>query len=157
GSSIGNFSPDGAVALLKQVRAASRGGALLIGVDAKKTKARLDAAYADALGVTAAFNLNALRHINRVVGAGFIEAHWRHAGFYNEAKGRIEMHLEAICEETIHLDGAKRSFLPGERIHSENSYKYARGEFEALLRASGYARSQVWSNAGEEFWVFLAR
>ncbi|MBL8521259.1 MAG: L-histidine N(alpha)-methyltransferase [Betaproteobacteria bacterium] len=157
GSSIGNFTPGAAVEFLRQVRGAAGGGALLIGVDAKKPKPRLDAAYADALGVTAAFNLNALRHINRVLKAGFTETNWRHAGFYNEALGRIEMHLEAVREETIQLDGMQRIFRAGERIHSENSYKYARREFEDLLRESGYQSIQAWSNAAQEFWVFLAR
>ena len=138
GSSIGNFAPDDAARFLAEMRGYTRGGGLLIGVDAKKDKRRLDAAYADALGVTAAFNLNALRHINRIVGANFVESAWRHIGNYNEAAGRIEMHLQATTEQQVVLDGSPRTFAAGEKIHSENSYKYSREEFEAMLRRAGF-------------------
>jgi dimethylhistidine N-methyltransferase len=156
GSSIGNFTPEAAAAFLAQTRAYASNG-LLIGVDAKKPKARLEAAYADALGVTAAFNLNALRHINRVLGCDFVESRWRHVGRYDEAMGRIEMHLESTEEQTVLIDGLPRRFARGERIHSENSYKYARREFEDLLRSAGYPDIRAWSNAEQEFWVFYAR
>ncbi len=155
GSSIGNFVPAQAVNFLRQMRAYANGG-LLIGVDAKKDKALLDAAYDDALGVTAAFNLNALRHINRVLGSNFDESLWRHVGGYNAALGRIEMHLEATQDQAVVIDGIERRFAQGERIHSENSYKYARDEFEALLRSAGFGEIQCWSNAANAFWVFYA-
>lgn len=155
GSSIGNFTPKSAVRFLKQMRQYATGG-LLIGVDAKKDKARLDAAYADALGVTAAFNLNALRHINRVIGSDFDEKKWRHVGQYNEALGRIEMHLEAIESQTVLIDDVARTYQAGERIHSENSYKYDDDEFAAMLREAGFADVQVWTNSEREFWVFYA-
>lgn len=157
GSSIGNFSPEEAVRFLWQMRRYCRdGGGLLIGVDAKKDKARLDAAYADALGVTSAFNLNALRHINRVIGANFVESRWRHVGAYNEVAGRIEMHLESTVAQSVDIDGVPRHFACGERIHSESSYKYSRAEFEAMLRSAGFDRITVWSNDEQAFWVFYA-
>lgn len=157
GSSIGNFAPDDAVEFLAQVRNYAGDGGLLIGVDAKKDANRLDAAYADALGVTAAFNRNALRHINRILAANFDEGRWKHVGRYNNALGRVEMHLESLDRQQVRLGGRVREFAAGERIHSENSYKYSRSEFEALLNRAGFVAQQVWTNEREEFWVFLAR
>ena len=156
GSSIGNFTPDAATRFLREMRQYTRGGGLLIGVDAKKEKARLDAAYADELGVTAAFNLNALRHINRVIGSDFQEENWRHVGTYNEAQGRVEMHLQSAAEQSVMIDGVPRIFKSGERIHSENSYKYGRKEFEEMLRAAGFGDVQVWTNDDQAFWVIHA-
>ena len=156
GSSIGNFAPPDAIRFLRDMRRYTMGGGLLIGVDSKKDKATLDAAYADALGVTAAFNLNALRHINRVIGADFVESGWRHVGAYNEALGRIEMHLQAISAQRVNIGGESRLFDAGERIHSENSYKYSREEFEAMLREAGFAKVTVWTDVDQAFWVFHA-
>jgi uncharacterized SAM-dependent methyltransferase len=135
---------------------ALHGGGLLIGVDAKKDKRILDAAYDDALGLTAAFNLNALRHINRTIGSNFDVAQWQHRGFYNAAEGRIEMHLESRVDQTVMIDGAPRVFTRGEGIHSENSYKYSQNEFESLLREAGFAHVRCWSNEVQSFWVFYA-
>lgn len=157
GSSIGNFTPTGATAFLRQIRDVTNGGGLLIGVDAKKDKQRLDAAYADALGVTAAFNLNALRHINRVIKADFDEAKWRHVGAYNAQLGRVEMHLESTVDQHVMIDGSARLFMCGERIHSENSYKYSQAQFEAMLREAGFSDVSVWTNVEQAFWVFYAR
>ncbi len=155
GSSIGNFTPDRAIDFLNQMRKYATGG-LLIGVDAKKSKASLDAAYDDALGVTSAFNLNALRHINRVIGSNFDEKKWRHIGQYNELHGRIEMHLEAIETQDVNIDGMVRNYEKGERIHSENSYKYNEAEFSGMLRQAGFADVKVWTNEAMAFWVFYA-
>ena len=157
GSSIGNFTPAAATQFLRQIRGYTEGGGLLIGVDAKKDKRRLDAAYADALGVTAAFNVNALRHINRVIKADFNELYWRHIGTYNEALGRVEMHLESVVEQSVMIGGIVRTFARGERIHSENSYKYSREQFEAMLREAGFSDMAVWTNSDHAFWVFYAR
>ena len=157
GSSIGNFTPPAATQFLRQMRDCTKNGGLLIGVDAKKDKRRLDAAYADALGVTAAFNLNALRHINRVIAADFNESQWRHVGAYNEQLGRIEMHLESVVEQSVTIGGSARRFARGERIHSENSYKYSRDEFEAMLIAAGYSDIDAWTDDEQAFWVFYAR
>lgn len=156
GSSIGNFTPPDALKFLRSIRAQANGG-LLIGVDSKKDKARLDAAYDDALGVTAAFNLNALRHINRVLGADFDESRWSHVGAYNEALGRIEMHLKARESQVVLLDGVARIFAQGEGIHSENSYKYHREEFSAMLNEAGFGDVRCFSNPAQEFWVFYAQ
>lgn len=155
GSSIGNFSPPSAARFLAEMRRYASGG-LLIGVDAKKDSRLLDAAYADALGVTAAFNLNALRHINRLLGSDFAESRWRHVGAYNPEWGRVEMHLEALQAQDVKIGPVSRHFARGERIHSENSYKYERGEFEALLRAAGFGEIRCWSNPAAAFWVFFA-
>ena len=155
GSSIGNFTPPNAVKFLRQMRRYATNG-LLIGVDAKKEKAKLDAAYADALGVTAAFNLNALRHINREIGSDFVESRWRHVGQYNESLGRIEMHLESLVAQAVNIDGVARQFAMGERIHSENSYKYSETEFESILREAGFTQVRVWTDSANAFWVFWA-
>ena len=134
GSSIGNFTPDEACAFLRRARAqCGNDGALLIGIDLVKDKAILDAAYDDELGVTAAFNLNLLRHVNRLLGADFDVRQWRHLGFFNEAKSRIEMHLEARAALTVTWQGAARRFVAGERIHTENSYKYRPHAISALI------------------------
>jgi dimethylhistidine N-methyltransferase len=157
GSSIGNFAPAEAVRFLAQMRRYTAGGGLLIGVDAKKDKRLLDAAYDDALGVTAAFNLNALRHINRVIGADFDESQWRHVGAYNESLGRIEMHLESAHDQSVMIGETLRVFARGERIHSENSYKYSRDQFESMLGEAGFSDIQVWTDNAGAFWVFHAR
>ncbi len=159
GSSIGNFAPDEAVAFMGEIRrhcAPRPGSGLLIGVDAKKDKALLDAAYDDELGITAAFNRNALLNLNRQFGFDFALDGYAHRGFYNEAQGRIEMHLESLREQEVRLGERTRRFAAGERIHTENSYKYARGEFEALLRRAGFDRIRAWSAAGEAYFVFYA-
>ncbi len=158
GSSIGNFTPEESIDLLASIQrhCAGRTGGLLIGVDGKKEKARLDAAYDDSLGVTAAFNRNALLHLNRRFGFDFRMDAYAHRGFYNEALGRIEMHLEARDEERVNLGGTLRSFARGERIHTESSYKYGPGEFEALLRTAGFASVREWSSPDGGYSVFYA-
>jgi dimethylhistidine N-methyltransferase len=159
GSSIGNFLPDDAVWFLKQVRAhcATDDCGLLIGVDAKKDKARLDAAYDDALGVTAAFNLNALRNVNRLIGSDFDVGDWQHRGFYNDAMGRIEMHLEAKRAVKVRVRGELRAFAVGERVHTENSYKYSPEQFEAILREAGFRDPKLWQDEKRDFSVFYAK
>ena len=156
GSSIGNFTPANATKFLAQMRRHTEGGGLLIGVDARKDKRRLDAAYADALGVTAAFNLNALRHINRVIASDFDETQWRHVGAYNEQFGRVEMNLESFIDQNVTIDGNARVFAQGERIHSENSYKYTKTEFDSMLREAGFSNITMWSDSEQAFWVFYA-
>lgn len=138
GSSIGNFAPDDARRLLREAHAAAQGGALLIGVDLVKPRAILEAAYDDRLGVTAAFNLNLLRHLNRLLGADFDPPGWRHVAFYDEAAARIEMHLQARHAQRVCWRGGERQFAAGERIHTENSYKWTLPVFDALLHAAGW-------------------
>ena len=158
GSSIGNFMPDEALWFLKQIRAhcTSQGSGLLIGIDAKKDSARLDAAYDDALGVTSAFNLNTLINVNRLLGTNFDVRNWQHRGFYNAAMGRIEMHLEARQPVNVKVRGANRAFTKGERIHTENSYKYAPEHFRALLVEAGFVEPKLWQDEGRDFNVFYA-
>lgn len=157
GSSIGNFGPEDALRLLREAHAISAGGALLIGVDLVKPRALLEAAYDDALGVTAAFNLNVLRHLNRLLDADFELRDWRHVASWDERASRIEMHLEARRAVTVHWRGGERRFALGERIHTENAYKWEAGAFEALLHAAGWrAGVQCWSDAQSWFGVFLA-
>jgi dimethylhistidine N-methyltransferase len=160
GSSIGNFAPDDAVAFLASVLehcVPRAGSGLLIGVDAKKDTRLLDAAYDDALGVTAAFNRNALLHLNRRFGFDFALDGFVHRGFYAASAGRIEMHLEAARDQVVRLGESNRRFARGERIHTENSYKYGRGEFEALLRRAGFETIRTWASPGDGYFVFYAR
>jgi dimethylhistidine N-methyltransferase len=160
GSSIGNFTPDEALAFLRSVRvhcAAVPGSGLLIGVDAPKDRARLVAAYDDALGVTAAFNRNALLHVNRVLGCAFDPGAFRHVARYDEDHGRIEMHLEATRDCAVSLDGAERRFARGERIHTENSYKYAPHAFRRMLGDAGFGEVVTWQDEAGDFAVHYAR
>jgi dimethylhistidine N-methyltransferase len=158
GSSIGNFSPEQAVAFLRGLRAnAGADGGLLIGVDLIKDSAVLDAAYDDALGVTAGFNLNMLRHLNHLIGADFDVGQWQHRAFFNAAESRIEMHLEARSALTVRWDGGERHFARGERIHTEDSYKYTRQSFVGLLERAGFATAQVWTDPANWFAVIHAR
>jgi dimethylhistidine N-methyltransferase len=156
GSSIGNFAPDAALRLLRQARELAAGGALLIGVDLLKPKAMLEAAYDDDLGVTAAFNLNLLKHLNRLLGADFAVRDWRHVALFDADQSRIEMHLEARRSLRVRWRGGERAFAVGERIHTENSYKWASADFEALLRQAGFSHVQRWSDERGWFGLFLA-
>lgn len=158
GSSIGNFSPEEALEFLRRVRArCTAGSGLLIGVDTKKDRARLEAAYDDALGVTAAFNRNILRHMNAVAGCDFDPAAFAHVAFYNAPFGRIEMHLEARSAQRVQTVRGVREFAKGERIHTEHSYKYAPHEFTALLEGAGFADVVLWQDAAGDFAVYYAR
>ena len=155
GSSIGNFHPDEALAFLRRLHEA--GGDLLVGVDLVKEKAVLDAAYDDALGVTASFNLNLLNHLNRLLDADFGLREWRHRGFFNVQQSRVEMHLEARHDVTVRWRGGERRFSEGERIHTENSYKYTPDKFAGLLRQAGYRLAQSWTDERDWFMVCHAR
>jgi dimethylhistidine N-methyltransferase len=157
GSSIGNFAPREAQRLLRQARSLSRGGALLIGVDLVKPAPELEAAYDDALGVTAAFNLNLLRRLNRLLGADFEPRHWQHLALWNEAAQRVEMHLEAREALRVSWPGHSRTFLKGERIHTENAYKWSVDGFAALLREAGFTAVQAWTDAHQRFALLLAK
>ena len=159
GSSIGNFTPDEARDFLARIRrhcATRPGSSLLIGVDTRKDVARLVKAYADPTGVTAAFNRNVLNHVNRVLGSDFQPEAWGHVGLYDDDLGRIEMHLQAAWPQDVTIDGVVRRFETGERIHTENSYKYAPDDFDALLRESGFTRTTRWLDDAQAFAVFHA-
>lgn len=162
GSSIGNFGPDEAGQFLRRLAdQMDASGGLLIGVDLIKDRSLLDAAYDDALGVTAAFNRNLLRHVNARLDADFDVGQWSHVAFYNASDARIEMYLEA--RRTLSAswpDDAGRShrhFAAGERIHTENSYKYSTEGFTALLASAGFADIQVWTDPRAWFALFFAR
>ncbi|WP_338849665.1 L-histidine N(alpha)-methyltransferase [Massilia sp. W12] len=158
GSSIGNFMPEQAVDLMGRMRdAMDEDGGLLIGVDMKKPKRILDAAYDDAMGLTAAFNLNLLRNVNRILEADFDLREWQHQGFYNVAQGRVEMHLAAKHELLAQWPGGARRFERGESIHTENSYKYTLDEFAALLKRASFAVKQVWQDEDAWFSVIYAK
>lgn len=156
GSSIGNFMPDDALAFLKRVKAQAGGGGLLIGVDLVKPAAVLQEAYDDALGVTAAFNLNILRQLNRLIGSDFDPRQWQHIGLWNAELSRVEMHLEAREDLSVRWPNARRDFSEGERIHTENSCKYTVAGFTDLLAAAGFARIEHWTDPQGWFGVFWA-
>jgi dimethylhistidine N-methyltransferase len=139
GSTIGNFTPPEASALLQRIAATlGSNGLLLIGVDLNKDKQRLHAAYNDSKGVTAAFNLNLLHRINSEIGSDFDSSRFAHLAFYNAEEGRMEMHLVSQEEQTVRVDGHAFSFRRGETIHTENAYKYAPDEFRRLASNSGF-------------------
>ncbi|NHZ43457.1 L-histidine N(alpha)-methyltransferase [Massilia aquatica] len=158
GSSIGNYTPEQARAFLGRLRdQCDDDGALLIGIDLVKDPATLDAAYDDAIGVTAAFNLNILRHVNQLMGSDFNVAQWRHRGFFNPDQSRVEMHLEAREALTVRWPGGERLFAAGERIHTENSYKYRQSAAVGLLEQGGFRSVHVWTDPDQWFAVIYAR
>jgi dimethylhistidine N-methyltransferase len=145
GSTVGNFDPVGARALLAGIaRLCGPGGGLLIGVDLRKNVAVLEAAYDDAAGVTAAFNRNLLDRLANELGADLDPSAFRHRAFYNATEGRIEMHLESTRAQTIRLAGREFRFAAGETIHTENSYKYDLAGFAALAASAGLRVEDVW-------------
>ena len=156
GSSIGNFAPDAALRLLREMREAAGGGTLLIGVDLVKPEAVLHAAYDDDLGVTAAFNRNLLLRMNRLLDADFAPSDWRHVAGFDARASRVQMHLEALRDVQVRWRGGGRAFRAGERIHTEDSYKWTRDGFAALLREAGFGRVRHWTDAQDWFAVFVA-
>ncbi|MGE5088705.1 MAG: L-histidine N(alpha)-methyltransferase [Candidatus Levyibacteriota bacterium] len=159
GSSIGNFTPDDAGRFLRSIRRhcqAREGGGLLIGVDTPKDPQRLRAAYADAAGVTAAFNRNVLNHVNRLLGTRFAPDAFDHVAIYDEDRGRVEMHLQARSAQTVEIEGIARRFEAGARIHTENAYKYAPREFTAMLDRAGFAHVRCWQDDAGDFVVYYA-
>jgi L-histidine Nalpha-methyltransferase len=154
GSTIGNFYPDEAEAFLKRVaELVGEGGGLLIGVDLKKDERILNRAYNDAEGVTAAFNLNMLAHINRAFGANFQLDNFRHYAAYNEALGRIEMYLVSLEDQTVNVGDAEVSFRRDERILTEVSHKYTVEDFERLAARGGFHVQDVWTDSDRLFSV----
>ena len=157
GSSIGNFTPDQALTFLRQARAACNGGGLLIGVDLVKPAEVLQPAYDDELGVTAAFNRNLLPHLNQLAGTDFRLSDWQHVAFFNTGKSRIEMHLQALQALRVCWPGGERRFAKGERIHTENSYKWRQADFAALLKTAGFTHIPAWTDERGWFAVFWAQ
>jgi L-histidine Nalpha-methyltransferase len=144
GSTIGNLTPEEAHAFLSMSRGVA--AKMLVGVDLKKDPALLHAAYNDAAGVTAAFNLNLLARINRELGADFDLRRFRHYAFYNPALGRIEMHLVALEAHGVKLGEHRFAFAAGETIHTENSYKYSIEGFGELAAKAGFRSAKVWTD-----------
>jgi len=152
GSTIGNFDPEPAVAFLERAaETLGPGAGFLVGVDLKKDEAILHAAYNDAKGVTADFNLNLLRRMNRELGADFDLAAFEHAAPYNADEGRVEMHLVSRHAQTVHVGGAAFDFAAGESIHTENSHKYTVEEFQALAARAGWVGTDVWVDSDALF------
>jgi dimethylhistidine N-methyltransferase len=152
GSTIGNLTPDEARDFLRDaLRLVGPGGAMLVGVDLKKDHVVLHAAYNDAQGVTAQFNLNLLRRINRELGADFDLQQFRHLAFYDPVAGRIEMHLESICRQTVTINGHQFAFAAGERLHTENSYKYSIEKIQEIAAKQGLKSGPVWTDPNHWF------
>jgi dimethylhistidine N-methyltransferase len=158
GSNIGNYMPDEARELLRQVRNTLRpGDGLLLGADLKKSRETLEAAYNDALNLTAAFSRNLLLRINRDLNADFDLRQFKHRAFFNEGQSRIEIHLVSLSEQIVNIRGAEAQpalrveFKSGETIHTENSYKYDLEALAALAKATGFTPSRVWFDSGGRF------
>jgi len=161
GSSIGNFEPPQAEALLATIRAqcGSR-GCLLIGVDLVKDPRRLEAAYDDALGVTAAFNRNVLRAVNRALASDFEPRRFCHQATYDPLHQRVEMRLVAEEAHVVHFNRprpAERHFAAGEAILTEYSYKYEPSQFRGMLDRAGFGGIESWADSGAGYALFLAR
>jgi L-histidine Nalpha-methyltransferase len=159
GSSIGNFSPSGALALLREVRSQLLvGDGLLLGADNVKEKELLLAAYNDAAGVTAQFNKNLLTRINRELDADFKLQLFRHKAVWNECESRVEMHLESLIAQQVSIAalGLEVHFARGETIHTEDSYKFTHQRVAMLLARAGFTLRRKWSDAAGWFGVYLA-
>lgn len=162
GSSIGNFSPADATAILRKLRKQLKrtGDTLLLGVDLApctlKTVDQLLAAYDDAAGVTAAFNLNVLTRLNRELGTDFDVACFGHRARWNAAESRIEMHLESLTDQTVRLDSKRIQFHAGETIHTENSYKFTERSLRPLMVGAGFGSPRLFHDADHRFAVAMA-
>jgi L-histidine Nalpha-methyltransferase len=160
GSSIGNFEPDESVRILRRIRRAMRAGdALLLGADFAKSSKILLPAYDDPQGVTAAFNKNILARLNRELDADFNLDAFRHVALWNKRCSRMEIYLESACEQRVFLPALDLDvgFAAGERIHTENSYKYTMEMIETILLESGFTLEQSWHDRRKWFGVHLAR
>lgn len=160
GSSIGNFTPQEARTILRNLRGELQpGDALLLGVDMVKDESTLVAAYDDRARVTAEFNLNMLHRLNRELGADFDLARFRHRAIWNPAESRIEMHLESTRGQYVCIPAANLDiyFAKGECIHTENSYKFTEVSIGMLLRDAGFEAEQAWTDKRGWYSVTLAR
>jgi L-histidine N-alpha-methyltransferase len=161
GSSIGNFSPDEAIGILRNLRDhLEAGDSLLLGVDLAPGKHKpietLIAAYDDDAGVTAAFNRNVLVRLNRELGANFNVDGFAHRARWNAAASRMEMHLESLAAQTVAIAGERIHFREGETIHTENSHKFTEASILALLEASGFKLDRLLHDDQQRFAVVLA-
>jgi len=156
GSTIGNFAPERAVELLAKMRhLVGASGAALIGVDLPKSRDVLEAAYDDAEGVTAQFNLNLLERINRELDADIPVDQFVHRATFNERESRVEMHLVSTEDQSVVIEGREIAFSEGETIHTESSYKYSRRTFQRLARRAGFQVARIWCDDREYFSVHL--
>ena len=144
GATIGNFTLDEAARFLKQAQIMLAGGGLLIGVDLKKHVAILEAAYNDARGVSAAFNLNLLGRINRELGGDIDITKFQHSAVYDAEQGRMEIGIRAIADQTITIEGRTFTLHAGEIIHTQHAYKFTVGEFTALAESAGFSVKHAW-------------
>lgn len=157
GSSIGNFDPEAASNLFRNLAEVCNGsGGLLIGVDLIKPMDILNKAYNDSLGITAAFNKNVLLNVNRMLSSNFQLDLWEHYAFFNEELGCIQMYLRATEDQMVSWSGGGRLFKAGELIHTENSYKYTQQHFESLLIAAGFESIQSWTDPHHHFLITYA-
>ena len=159
GSTIGNFTPDAAVALMTQLgRTLGPRSRLLIGVDTTQDPALLIPAYDDAAGVTAEFNLNLLDRINRELGGDFDRRAFRHLARHDPQQGRIEMHLMSQRAQEVHVRGRTFTFAEGETIHTENCHKYSPSQFLHMAHAAHWRCERSWQDGGRTgFTVYLLR
>ncbi len=156
GSTIGNFAPDEAVDFLRRARTSlGRGARLLLGADLVKDQAVLEAAYDDAAGITAAFDLNLLRRLNREAGADFDLSGFRHRAVWDAAWERVEMHLVSLRPQSVRLGGQEIRFAAGETIHTESSHKYRPERLAALAGAGGWQATAMWTDPAQLFSVWL--
>jgi dimethylhistidine N-methyltransferase len=154
GSTIGNFTPEEAHVFVERAhRLVGAGGAMLVGVDLQKDPGVVHAAYNDAEGVTAAFNLNVLTRLNRELGADFDLSAWAHRAFYDTDLGRIEMHLVSGRKQRVTVAGASFDIALNETIHTENSYKYTVEAFQRLASAAGFSAEACWTDPRRYFSV----
>jgi len=154
GSNISNFDQDEALRFLRALRSVlHKGDALLLGADLKKDRTILEAAYNDALGVTAAFNLNVLARINRELGGNFDLRAFQHRAVYNEAMGRIEIYIVSLKAQKVRIEklDLEVEFSEGEEIHTENSYKYDLSDIGRLAGTTGFTRARTWLDSQERF------
>ena len=152
GSTIGNFEPHEAAAFLRNAdRILGAGATLIVGVDLIKPVEVLNAAYNDAAGITAKFNLNLLVRINRELGGTFKLDTFEHHAFYNRERHRIEMHLASLKRQKVKVAGETIDFRAGETIHTENSYKYSIESLGALARGAGWQPAAVWTDERQYF------
>jgi L-histidine N-alpha-methyltransferase len=158
GSTIGNFEPEDATEFLRQAgRVLGQGATMIVGVDVIKGTGVLNAAYNDAAGVTAQFNLNVLTRMNRELGGNFGLSSFRHGAFYNAGHHRIEMHLESLKDQSVTVAGHTFEFAKGETIHTENSYKYTIDSFRTLAREAGWRSAATWTDQKDYFSVHALR
>ncbi len=158
GSSIGNFTPDQVSSFFENIASICDGsGGLLVGVDLVKDSDILQRAYDDSLGITAAFNLNVLKHVNRIIGSDFDVLDWEHFAIFNQEQSRIEMHLRAKRDLVVTWLSQSINFKAGEMIHTENSYKYTKNSFSNMLIQAGFDDVQIWTDPQELFMVCYAK